>query len=115
MTWAVFLPTVSQDYLVVLMAIPLVHLVALRTHTLTTAELAAHTHGDGSYAVAGGSGGGSTGFLKTGGVAGSTAVTGSSGSAGSGTAHNNVQPTLYSELHHQGHKNHAHMHYSSQR
>jgi microcystin-dependent protein len=64
------------------------------THTLTTAELAAHTHGDGSYAVAGGSGGGSTGFLKTGGVAGSTAVTGSSGSAGSGTAHNNVQPTF---------------------
>ena len=64
------------------------------THTLTTAELAAHTHGDGSFAVAGGSGGGSSGFLKTGGVSGSTAVTGSSGSAGSGTAHNNVQPTF---------------------
>ena len=64
------------------------------THTLTTAELAAHTHGDGSFAVAGGSGGGSSGFLKTGGTAGSTAVTGSSGSAGSGTAHNNVQPTF---------------------
>ena len=78
------------------------------THTLTTAELAAHTHGDGSFAVAGGSGagsyvanvagpsgGGSSGYLGGGGGATSAkTVSGSSGSAGSGTAHNNVQPTF---------------------
>lgn len=61
------------------------------THTLTTAELAAHTHGAGTYEVTntvGGSGTGSGGGTGTS----AKAVTGTSGSAGSGAAHNNMQP-----------------------
>jgi len=67
------------------------------THTLTTAELAAHTHGAGSYVanVTGPAGGGTSGYLGGGGNSTSAkTVSGSSGSAGSGTAHNNVQPTF---------------------
>jgi len=71
------------------------------THTLTTAQLASHTHGAGSYEVSTtkrvGSGG--TGSHLDMPDAESTAtvtfsVSGTSGSAGSGSAHNNVQPTI---------------------
>lgn len=62
------------------------------THILTTAELAAHTHAVGSlvYPVAGGSGafGSSAGALDEA----SGSIT--SASAGSGNAHNNMQPSL---------------------
>lgn len=66
------------------------------THTLTEAQLAAHTHGAGSY----------TTNIRTDGVGAGArtqsnnasnatiAVTGTSGSTGSGDAHNNVQPTI---------------------
>ena len=67
------------------------------THTLTEAQLAAHTHGAGSYVAQeqrGGSGSGSpnstTGQQSTTNLS----VSGTSGSTGSGSAHNNVQPTL---------------------
>ena len=60
----------------------------LETHTLTTAQLAAHTHTQNSspsqIVVDGGSGGGVQGF--------STAF--STGSTGGGGSHNNVQPTF---------------------
>lgn len=73
------------------------------THTLTTAQLAAHTHGAGSYVAS---------FTRLGTNSGENTiarpanndgenvqtttytVTGNSGSAGSGSAHNNVQPTI---------------------
>ena len=67
------------------------------THTLTEAQLAAHTHGAGSYVATeqrGGSGTGSpnsaTGQQSTTNLT----VSGTSGSTGSGNAHNNVQPTI---------------------
>ena len=67
------------------------------THTLTEAQLAAHTHGAGSYvaafptggpAVAGGEGNRGTTSVNN------LTVSGTSGSTGSGSAHNNVQPTI---------------------
>lgn len=63
------------------------------THALTTAELAAHTHGAGSYAIpkAGGAGSAATVSTSTSAFI-NFSVTGTSGSAGSGTAHNNMQP-----------------------
>ena len=67
------------------------------THTLTTAQLAAHTHGAGTYNI---STGGDAGQNSTNGavfrndISTSTAVGGDSGSTGSGSAHNNVQPTF---------------------
>lgn len=65
------------------------------THTLTTSEMPAHTHGAGSYAVTGRSAAGG-GSLSTQGSAdaSSFSVTGTSGSTGGGGAHNNVQPTI---------------------
>jgi len=67
------------------------------THTLTTAQLAAHTHGAGSYTAALTSGGnssagglGNRGNLNTADLT----VSGTSGSTGSDQAHNNVQPTI---------------------
>jgi len=73
------------------------------THTLTTAQLAAHTHGAGSYQtsftkLANQSGDNFTARPAT--TEGSSTstqtytVTGTSGSTGSGSAHNNVQPTI---------------------
>ena len=71
------------------------------THTLTTAQLAAHTHGAGTYVAnttrrVGGGGSGSHVDMSD--AASNTAqtfsVSGTSGSAGSGAAHNNVQPTI---------------------
>ena len=67
------------------------------THTLTEAQMPAHTHGAGTYEVQGqsGSGGDSGATVGTGdGNAFDPAVSGTSGSAGSGAAHNNVQPTI---------------------
>jgi len=73
------------------------------THTLTTAQLAAHTHSDGSY-VANTTQRTSSGENQSGRNLGSTNgdafttvtldVSGTSGSTGSGSAHNNVQPTI---------------------
>jgi microcystin-dependent protein len=73
-----------------------------QVHTLTTGQLASHTHGDGSYSagqsVSGSPPGGSppaTGFGSSEGATSSPVqVGGTSGSAGSGQAHNNVQPTF---------------------
>ena len=68
------------------------------THTLTTAQLAAHTHGAGTYEIQ--TGGDAAQQSDNGAVfrntplQNSTAVTGDSGSTGSGSAHNNVQPTF---------------------
>ena len=68
------------------------------THTLTTAQLAAHTHGAGSYKIQ--TGGDAAQSSPNGAVnrqdinGPGTAVSGDSGSTGSGTAHNNVQPTF---------------------
>ena len=67
------------------------------THTLTEAQLAAHTHGAGSYVI---NTGGDAAQNSTSGavfrqdLSQTTPVSGSSGSTGSGSAHNNVQPTL---------------------
>jgi len=83
------------------------------THALTSAELAAHTHGAGTYAadsngahthmtgegVLGGSGTGTAMRSNDNTVVSSESgahthtISGSSASAGSGSAHNNVQPT----------------------
>ena len=73
------------------------------THTLTTAQLASHTHSDGSYVAtttrrisSGDTGSG----INLGSVNGDSFTTqtldvsGTSGSTGSGSAHNNVQPTI---------------------
>jgi microcystin-dependent protein len=58
------------------------------THTLTTAQLASHTHGQwNSVTNHGAFSGGAT-------SAGTSATGGTTGSAGSGSAHNNVQPTI---------------------
>ena len=65
------------------------------THTLTVAQLAAHTHGAGSYTTnikGSGVGGGARAQSNNAGT--DIAVTGTSGSTGSGSAHNNVQPTI---------------------
>lgn len=72
------------------------------THTLTTAQLASHSHGAGTYSSSktmrvgsGGSGShrpGNTDAAST--TTLNYTVTGTSGSAGSGSAHNNVQPTI---------------------
>ena len=68
------------------------------THTLTTAQLAAHTHGAGSYVaqLTGGANSSAGGLGSNGGNAGTINLTvaGTSGSTGSGDAHNNVQPTI---------------------
>ena len=64
------------------------------THTLTTTEMPSHTHGAGSYQIAGSSGGSGSGAALNLGAASSKAVTGTSGAAGSSRAHNNVQPTF---------------------
>ena len=69
----------------------------LETHTLTEAQLAAHTHGAGSYVI--NTGGDAAQNSSSGAVfrqdlTRTTPVSGSSGSTGSGSAHNNVQPTL---------------------
>ena len=70
------------------------------THTLTTAQLASHTHGAGSYTGAGVGGGsqepGTSGIVTQGEFATSTpmSIGGTSAAAGSGSAHNNVQPTI---------------------
>ena len=64
------------------------------THTLTTTEMPSHTHGAGSYQIAGSSGGSGSGAALNLGAASSKAVTGTSGAAGSSGAHNNVQPTF---------------------
>ena len=67
------------------------------THTLTTAQLAAHTHGAGSYVATeqrGGSGSGSPNQATGQDSTINLSVTGTSGSTGSGSAHNNVQPTI---------------------
>mgnify|MGYP003112427384 CR=1 FL=1 len=67
------------------------------THTLTEAQLAAHTHGAGSYKASFPQGGASDsgGFGNQGSIGtGQLTVTGTSGSTGSGSAHNNVQPTI---------------------
>ena len=75
----------------------------LQTHTLTTAQLAAHTHSDGSYVANSTrrvSSGNNTAGQNVNTVDGDafTSVTldvsGTSGSTGSGSAHNNVQPTI---------------------
>ena len=67
------------------------------THTLTEAQLAAHTHGAGSYVI--NTGGDSAQNSTNGAVfrqdlTQTTPVSGSSGSTGSGSAHNIVQPTF---------------------
>lgn len=58
------------------------------THALITAELAAHTH---AYSTQPGTGGSSGDWMNGGGEKNTPAV-GATGSAGSGTAHNNMQP-----------------------
>ena len=71
------------------------------THTLTTSELASHSHGSGSYAASA-IGTGSANESGTGGIATGSSFTGTtpqniggtSGSKGGGNAHNNVQPTI---------------------
>jgi microcystin-dependent protein len=61
----------------------------LETHTLTTAQLAAHTHTVPAYFPTGGS---TEGIQAAGSLGSPTSAT--SSSTGSGDAHNNVQPTL---------------------
>lgn len=56
-----------------------------QTHTLTTAQMPAHTHSGGATVLFGGTAG-STSYVGNG-----SATT---GSAGSGGAHNNTQPTI---------------------
>lgn len=67
------------------------------THTLTESQLASHTHGAGSYLVTvkNGSSLGQEGYYTDASSATTTtSVTGTSGATGSGSAHNNTQPTL---------------------
>ena len=67
------------------------------THTLTTAQLAAHTHGAGTYVVNSGSdasGEGPNVVSRSDAAQRTSPVVGDSGSTGSGSAHNNVQPTF---------------------
>ena len=70
-------------------------------HVLTTTQLASHTHGAGSFVAnttrrVGGGGSGSHVDMTdaASNVAQTFSVSGTSGSAGSGAAHNNVQPTI---------------------
>lgn len=72
-----------------------------QSHTLTTAQMPSHTHGAGSYVAnttrrIGGGGTGSHVNMSDAeqNVAQTFSVSGTSGSAGSGSAHNNVQPTI---------------------
>jgi microcystin-dependent protein/adenosine/AMP kinase len=69
-----------------------------QSHTLTTAQLAAHTHGAGTYEIQTGGDAAQASdngaVFRDGPLQNSTAVSGDSGSTGSGTAHNNVQPTI---------------------
>lgn len=60
-----------------------------QTHTLTTAQLASHTHTDTSYSL-----GGSGGLDITGGSNTLVSAASSTSAEGSGNAHNNTQPTL---------------------
>lgn len=62
------------------------------THALTTAELANHTHGAGSYQIPSSNTGSGASPTRANNSISSTAVTGTSSAAGSGTAHNNMQP-----------------------
>jgi len=68
------------------------------SHELTIAELAAHTHGAGTYEIQTGGDAAQASdngaVFRDGPLQNSTAVSGDSGSTGSGTAHNNVQPTI---------------------
>jgi len=68
------------------------------SHALTIAELAAHTHGAGTYEIQTGGDAAQASdngaVFRDGPLQNSTAVSGDSGSTGSGTAHNNVQPTI---------------------
>ena len=63
------------------------------THTLTTAQLPSHSHGSVVTAVSS-SGGTDYGDGSRLGVASISVSSGSTGSTGSGSAHNNVQPTI---------------------
>lgn len=60
------------------------------THTLTEAELPAHNHDITTY-----DGAGSSGKPSDGNAAGGAGTTATSENAGSGSAHNNVQPTTF--------------------
>lgn len=60
------------------------------THTLTTAELPAHTHTISTYG-----GGGSNGLVSSGDSSAGAGPAAATGSNGSDTAHNNVQPTMF--------------------
>jgi len=60
-----------------------------QTHTLVTGELASHTHSEGVASVSSGPYG-----VLEGSTVVSSASAGTTGSAGSGSAHNNTQPTL---------------------
>jgi len=66
------------------------------THALTTAELAAHTHAPGSFAVESGgdavSSGAHVAFRN--GTSRTSAVTGTSASTGGGTGHNTMHPVI---------------------
>ena len=67
----------------------------VETHTLTTAQLAAHTHTSNVTVPADAeTSGGIFGASRVINSGSTTSFTGTSGSAGSGSAHNNVQPTL---------------------
>jgi len=72
--------------------------VGVETHALSTAELAVHNHAAGSYLLtskqtASGSSGPPT-SSDNGGIPHTVAITGSSANAGSGNAHQNMQPSL---------------------
>jgi microcystin-dependent protein len=62
------------------------------THTLSTAELAAHTHSLPSASAT--LGAGTTGYSSVGTTNAISAFSTTSGSSGSGSAHNNLQPSL---------------------
>jgi len=67
----------------------------VETHTLTTAQLAAHTHTSNvTIPSAPNSSSGTAGVSTVINTGANASFTGTSGSAGSGNAHNNVQPTL---------------------
>ena len=68
------------------------------SHTLLTTELAAHTHGAGTYEIQTGGDAAQASdngaVFRDGPLQNSTAVSGDSGSTGGGQAHNNLQPLL---------------------